>query len=61
MKDFLWANEFNPIEFDGIKMQAGLNSEGLSQKVRIARLNRITIHQMTILTSNGRCGWKVSQ
>jgi len=54
---------FNPIEFDGIKKQSGLNSfiltakqwaektVGLSQGDRLKRLNEIAIRQMQVLTS----------
>ncbi len=41
--------DFNPIEFDGIKKQAGLNS---SQPERLQKLNQIAIQQMALLLEN---------
>jgi hypothetical protein len=46
---------FNPIEFDGIKKTAGLNSfilihMELPQSERLIRLNQIAIRQMQVLT-----------
>ncbi len=61
---------FNPIEFEGFRNKAGLNSfvltakqwienlnavfinDGLSQDVRLERLNKIAISQMKILTGD---------
>ncbi len=55
---------FNPVEFDGIGKQAGLNipdlenlnalfiSQGQPQPERLIRLNQIAIQQMNILTAN---------
>ncbi|SEM01491.1 KilA-N domain-containing protein [Syntrophus gentianae] len=40
--------DFNSVEFDGIKMLAGLNSP---QSDRLKRLNEIAIRQMQILTA----------
>jgi hypothetical protein len=48
---------FKPVEYDGFKQQAGLNSftltpiidDGLSQQERLDRLNCVAIHQMTLL------------
>ncbi len=56
--------DFKPLEFEGIKNQAGLNmlriknlntffiNERLSQKTKLKRLNKIAIQQMKILTGN---------
>ena len=47
--------KFNPVEFDGIRKQAGLNSFTLTPKQwieRLLKLNRIAIRQMQSLTSN---------
>lgn len=47
---------FNPIEFDGIRKQAGLNSfihMGLQHGERLQRLNQIAIRQMQTLTRAG--------
>ncbi|HBC87666.1 MAG TPA: hypothetical protein DCZ94_11975 [Lentisphaeria bacterium] len=38
--EYLYNPNFNPVEFDGIKMQAGLNT------------NKFAIHQMTILVNS---------
>lgn len=50
--------EFNSIEFDGIRNQAGLNSFSLTPKrwvaqpERLLRLNRIAIQQMRVLVGD---------
>lgn len=44
--------EFNPVEFDGIRNQAG--RYGLSQTKRLERLNQIAIQQMTLLATDDR-------
>jgi hypothetical protein len=46
---------FKPVEFDGFRRQAGLNSfalihMGLPQSERLMRLNQIAIRQMQVLT-----------
>ena len=52
----LWESlhnpNFKPIEFDGFRKQAGLNSLGLNQQQRIEQLNQIAINQMTSLLKN---------
>lgn len=46
---------FNPIEFEGIKNQgAFFVNDGLPQKTRLDRLNKIAIQQMQILTDVSR-------
>ncbi len=59
-----YSPDFNPVEFDGIRKQAGLNlsnlenlnalyiSQGQSQPERLIRLNQIAIQQMNILTAS---------
>jgi KilA-N domain len=52
----IYNPDFNSPEFEGIKNQAGLSrfvlNDGLSQDVRLERLNKIAISQMKILTGD---------
>lgn len=61
----IWEQINNPVfksvEFDGFRKHAGLNSfnalfieQGLPQAERLARLNRIAIQQMRILSDDNR-------
>jgi hypothetical protein len=45
---------FNPVEFDGFRNRAGLNSFTLSPKRWIVRTGTIGIKQMRLLTSDDR-------
>lgn len=57
VEDYIWEEMYNPDfnspEFEGIKNQAGLIiNEGLPQKERLPKLNRIAIQQMKLLTDD---------
>jgi hypothetical protein len=65
--EYLHNQNFKPVEFDGFRMEAGLNGfvmtpkkwieatnailihEGLAQRERLIKLNKIAIQQMSIL------------
>lgn len=53
--DQLYDPNFKPTEFEGFRRQAGLNaftfSPKKSQGERLVKLNRIAIHQMSVLES----------
>lgn len=52
---------FNPLEFEGVRKEAGLNlwdallakNDGMPQGERQVKLNRIAIQQMQVLEDNG--------
>ena len=48
----LYNPNFKPLEFEGFRSQAGLNAFTLSPKRWIVKLNRIAIHQMSVLESS---------
>ncbi len=48
----IYNPNFNTVEFDGFRKEAGLNSFTLSTKKWVEKLNQVAISQMKILTKD---------